>query len=195
MTGSFQNNLKRILLVSQSPRREKLIKGLDLPVQVIRPQEYDETYPSEMDPQTVPVFLAEKKSHQFAGALQAGDIVVTADTIVLLDGNIVNKPADREEARQMLRRLSGNMHVVITGVCLRSVKKEVSFASFTDVYFSSLTDTEIHYYIDRYQPLDKAGAYGIQEWIGYIGIERIDGSFFNVMGLPLHRLYMELEKF
>lgn len=195
MAEFFPSGHKRIVLASRSPRREHLIRGLDLPVMVIHPPEVDETYPESMDPEEVPVFLAVRKSHHYAGDLQPGDILVTADTIVLLGGEIVNKPANIHEAILMLESLSGNKHVVVTGVCLRSLNKEVSFASFTDVYFSRLTSEEIRYYVEHYKPMDKAGAYGIQEWIGYIGIERINGSFFNVMGLPLHHLYMELKEF
>jgi septum formation protein len=186
---------KKIILASRSPRREHLIHGLDMPVKVIHPPEIDESYPFEMDPIKVPEYLAVKKSRHFNGRLEPDEILVTADTVVLLHGRIVNKPADLEEARQMLRRLSGHKHRVITGVCLRSAIKEVTFASHTDVYFSDLNSEEIDYYLAAYKPLDKAGAYGIQEWIGYIGIERIEGSFFNVMGLPLHHLYMELKVF
>ena len=195
MMNMLNGNHIRVVLSSRSPRRESLIQGLDVPVKIHHPPEVDETYPPDMDPKDVPVFLAVKKSHQFHGALEPEDILVTADTIVLLNGAIVNKPENINEARAMLQSLSGQKHVVITGVCLRSHLKEVSFASFTDVFFSELSDAEISYYLERYEPLDKAGAYGIQEWIGYIGIKRINGSFYNVMGLPLHQLYLELSNF
>ncbi len=189
-----KTNMK-LILASRSPRRKHLIQGLDIEVKMVVPPEVDESFPKTMSPDEVPVFLARKKSDHFPGPVEDHDILVTADTIVVLDGVIVNKPSSLDDAMDMLMQLSGKMHTVITGVCLRSVKKTATFSSFTKVYFSSLTKEEICYYLDAYKPLDKAGAYGIQEWIGYVGVERIEGSFFNVMGLPLHRLYSEIKKF
>ncbi len=191
--GNLQN--KKILLVSRSPRREHLINGLDIDYKVIYPSETDESFPHDMDPYKVPEFLARKKALNFNQKLDSNTILITADTIVLCKDEIVNKPKDYPDAVRMLKKLSGNRHTVITGVCLKSQKKEIIFSATTDVYFSKLTDEEIEYYLEKYRPYDKAGAYGIQEWIGYIGIEKIEGSFFNVMGLPLHKLYSKLKHF
>lgn len=184
----------KILLASQSPRRRDLIKGLDLPVEIVQIPETDESFPEDMALQDVPVFLARKKAMKFQADLKKDEVLITADTIVLFNNRIINKPKDRSDAINMLKTLAGNSHTVITGVCLKLVNKETTFYSTTEVYFSKLREEEIIYYVDQYKPYDKAGAYGIQEWIGYIGVEKIKGSFFNVMGLPLQRLYEELKK-
>ncbi len=184
----------KILLASQSPRRRNLIQGLNLPVEIVQIPEADESFPEDMDPLNVPVFLAKKKALEFQGSLRKNEVLVTADTIVLCNNRIINKPKDRRDAIDMLKRLAGNSHTVITGVCLKLMNKETTFYSTTEVYFCQLSEEEIIYYVDQYKPYDKAGAYGIQEWIGYIGVEKIEGSFFNVMGLPLQRLYEELKK-
>lgn len=184
----------KILLASQSPRRRDLIKGLDLQVEIVQIPETDESFPEGMDPLNVPVFIAKKKALEFQGCLKKNEVLVTADTIVLCNNRIINKPKDRRDAIDMLKNLAGNSHTVITGVCLKLMNKETTFYSTTEVFFSTLSKEEMIYYVDKYKPYDKAGAYGIQEWIGYIGVEKIEGSFFNVMGLPLQRLYEELKK-
>ena len=182
----------KILLASQSPRRRDLIRGLDLPVEIVQPPKIDESFPERMSPLEVPVYLARKKALEFKSDLKKDAVLITADTIVLCNNRIINKPEDRRTAIDMLKTLSGNSHTVVTGVCLKLANKEATFYSTTEVYFSHLSEEEIIYYVDKYKPYDKAGAYGIQEWIGYIGVEEIKGSFFNVMGLPLQRLYEEL---
>jgi septum formation protein len=154
-----------------------------------------EDFPDGMGMTEVPVFLAELKASAFLPQLKDNHLIITADTIVWLDGEVMNKPADYADGFRMLRNLSGKKHQVLTGVCLLSLEKKVSFYALTDVLFKQLTDDEIHYYLKHYSPYDKAGAYGIQEWIGYVGINRIEGSFFNVMGLPVQTLYENLKVF
>lgn len=183
-----------ILLASKSPRRQQLLKELGLEFSAINP-EVDESYPEGLAMEEIPVFLAELKAKSFDGELKENDLVITADTIVWLKGKVLGKPEDAEDAAQMLRLLSNNEHQVVTGVCLKSKQKQKSFYAVSNVTFKELTDEEIDYYIDRCKPFDKAGAYGIQEWIGYIGITHIEGSFFNVMGLPIQKLYSELLEF
>ena len=185
----------KVLLASGSPRRQNLIKGLDIPYEIVQPPDIEENYPAELDLFDVPSFLARKKAENYSEHLKPGTILITADTVVLCGNKILNKPENYDDAFKMLSDLSGNRHTVITGVCLKSQIKEHVFSVTTEVFFSELSDDEIIYYLDKYQPFDKAGAYGIQEWIGYIGIDRIEGSFFNVMGLPLHRLYAEIKFF
>nr|WP_321452478.1 Maf family nucleotide pyrophosphatase [uncultured Carboxylicivirga sp.] len=192
------NNLQKytLVLASQSPRRQELIKHLDIPFQVVLKEEVEEVYPNDMIPEDVPVFLAELKAKPYADDLEQHSwIVLTADTIVLCNGEILGKPKDRGDAVRMLQMLSGMSHEVVTGVCLSSKHKKHSFKVSTKVYFKSLSSEEIDYYIDNYKPFDKAGAYGIQEWIGMIGIEKIEGSYFNVVGLPVQSVYNELLKF
>lgn len=190
-------NLKgrRIILASQSPRRQELLKGLGLDFEVIVKEDIDEDFDPEMPFDDVPVFLAKKKASAYNDLLDSNSLVITADTIVCTATEILNKPADAKEAAQMLRSLSGKKHEVITGVCIKTKEKEECFGSASVVYFANLTDKEIEYYIANYQPFDKAGAYGIQEWIGYIGITRIEGSYFNVMGLPIQLVYSKLKNF
>ncbi len=185
----------KILLASGSPRRQNLIKGLNIPFEVVQPPDIKEDYPTDLDLFNVPSFLAKKKAGNYSEHLKPETILLTADTVVLCGNKILNKPGNYDEAFEMLSNLSGNKHTVITGVCLKSQLKEHVFSSITDVYFSELSEEEIRFYLSKYQPYDKAGAYGIQEWIGYIGVDRIDGSFFNVMGLPLHSLYAEIKNF
>jgi len=190
----LENLMKyRIILASNSPRRRKLLEELGLKVE-IKPVETDETYPASISPPEVATFLARRKADAYNG-LEESDLLITADTIVAMGTTILGKPGTREEAVNMLRLLSENLHHVTTGVCLRSMKKEVVFEVTTRVYFTALAGNEIDYYVDHYRPYDKAGSYGIQEWIGYIGVDRIDGSFYNVMGLPVNRLYRELKNF
>ena len=184
-----------LILASASPRRISLLKELNLTFDCI-PLDVEEVFPCGLEDHEVAKFLAKLKAEAFPiEKLTPKSILITADTIVCLNDEVIGKPEDRKHAIEMLRKLSGQMHKVITGVCLRSFDKESIFSNETDVYFSALTDEEIIYYVDQFKPFDKAGAYGIQEWIGYIGIEKIEGSYFNVMGLPVQLLYVELKKF
>ena len=193
LTDKFKNY--KIILASKSPRRQYLLKeiGLNFEVKVI--EDIPEVYPDNIEMKDVPVYLSELKSSSWDKEINDNTIVITADTIVLLNNKVINKPESYAEAEEMLKRLSGNMHYVITGVCIRSKNKKVVFDDTTKVYFNNLTDKEIKWYVDNYKPYDKAGAYGVQEWIGYIGINKLEGSYFNVMGLPIHRVYEELMKF
>lgn len=183
-----------IILASKSPRRQQLLSDLGLKFRV-QPMDVPEEFPSGMGMEEIPVYLAELKANAFAPVLTERQLVITADTIVWLDGNVLGKPLDFEEAFAMLKDLSGKKHQVLTGVCLLTKQKKVSFFASTDVWFKPLSDEEITFYIENYSPYDKAGAYGIQEWIGYVGIHRIEGSFFNVMGLPIQSLYEHLKDF
>lgn len=183
-----------IILASQSPRRQQLLSDLGLQFKV-QSMDVDEEFPPEFGMYEVPVYLAELKATAFLPHLKSNQLVITADTIVWLDGKVLNKPSDYDDGFKMLKGLSGKKHQVITGVCLLSTHKKISFFSSTDVWFKQLSDQEIHYYLENFRPYDKAGAYGIQEWIGYIGIHRIEGSFQNVMGLPVHSLYEHLKAF
>lgn len=184
-----------ILLASKSPRRRELLKMLDLPFEIVGIKEVEESYPADLPKEKVPEFLSRLKASVYLDDLKEGDILLTADTVVILDGEIIGKPRDLNDAKGMLRKLSGKTHTVVTGVTLADTKRSVSFSTFTDVEFAPLSDSEIDFYVDRYRPLDKAGAYGIQEWIGAAGVAAIYGSFYNVMGLPVHRLYNELMLF
>lgn len=185
----------RLILASQSPRRRMLLEGLDLSFEVEVKDDIDESYPEELSLTEIPEFLARKKSDQYADLLANNTIVITADTIVWLDNEVVGKPVDVDDARKIIKRLSGNTHIVVTGVCLRALEKIKVFHSISNVHFRIVSQQEIDYYVEKYQPFDKAGAYGIQEWIGYVGIEKIEGSFYNVMGLPVQMLYHELTDF
>jgi septum formation protein len=187
-------NYNKIILASKSPRRRELLSGLGLKFEQIV-KEVDEVFPDWLSPADVPGFLAGLKAEQFEGDIDDHTLVITADTIVCIQDEILGKPKDYHDAYRMLTLLSGNKHQVITGVCLFSNIKTKTFSVVTDVYFKNLTHEEIEFYIKNYQPFDKAGAYGIQEWIGFIATERIEGSFFNVMGLPVQRLYKELQQF
>lgn len=186
---------KRILLASKSPRRQYLLKELGIDFEVVDNFQDDESYPEELPIEEIPVFLAKKKADNYNELLDDDCILITADTIVWCNNRVMNKPGSYDEAYQMLYSLSDNKHTVITGVCLRSAEKETTFIATTDVFFTKLSDGEIEYYLMKFKPFDKAGAYGIQEWIGYIGIEKIEGSYFNVMGLPVQKVYTELKKF
>jgi septum formation protein len=185
----------RLILASQSPRRRMLLEGLDLSFEVEVKDDIDENYPEELSMTEIPEFLARKKSDQYADLLTDNTILITADTIVWFKGRVVRKPLDKKDAQHIIKSLAGHPHTVITGVCIRSKEKQRVFHSVSEVHFSDLLQTEIEYYIEKYKPFDKAGAYGIQEWIGYIGIEKIEGSFYNVMGLPVQMLYHELYEF
>lgn len=184
----------RLILASSSPRRQQLMReaGFDFEVRL---REVPEVYPDDLPVEQVPEYLARLKASAFKGDLQENELLITADTIVSIHGKVVGKPRDREHAVEMLRELSGNRHTVISGLCLTTNREQRSCSVRTDVFFRELTEEEIVYYVDRYRPLDKAGAYGIQEWIGYVGIEKIDGSFYNVMGLPVQTLYRQLKDF
>ena len=185
----------KIILASQSPRRHYLLKEIGLEFEIKLKQFIDESYPDHLKREEIPLFIAQKKAEVFIGELSENEILITADTIVWLNDKVLQKPKDQDDAIKILNELSGNCHQVYTGVCIKSASKEVAFTSCTDVYFKKLTYPEIDYYIKHFQPFDKAGAYGIQEWIGYIGVEKINGSFFNVMGLPIQKLYTELDDF
>ncbi|MUP36370.1 Maf-like protein [Labilibaculum euxinus] len=190
------NNLKdyQLILASQSPRRHQMLKELGL-IFEIRTKEVEEIYPEGLIPDQIPVYLAELKAKAFGADFKSNELVITADTIVCVDDWILGKPNDRDDAVKMLNALSDRSHQVISGVCLMSKDKKISFSTITNVHFKALSEEEIDYYIDNYKPFDKAGAYGIQEWIGFIGIDGIEGSYFNVVGLPIQRLYQELLKF
>lgn len=184
----------RLILASQSPRRRELLAGSGLEFQLAEPFECDESYPA-MPLTDVAEYLSRKKSDAYPVELAEADVLLTADTVVIACGEILGKPHSRDEAIAMLQKLSGATHEVATGVTLRTSTKSHSFTSVSKVRFRPLSSEEIEYYVDNYHPMDKAGSYGIQEWIGYVGIEHIDGSFYNVMGLPIQRLYCELERF
>lgn len=183
-----------LLLASKSPRRHYLLKELGLDFEV-RTKEVDESFPEQLKAAEIPLYLCEKKADAFDEELTDNTIVITADTIVWLDGHVLNKPQNFNDAVRMLQLLSGKMHEVYTGVCLKSKHKTTSFVALTKVYFKELSLEEIEFYIRNYNPYDKAGAYGAQEWIGYIAIDRIEGTYFNVMGLPVRELYEALLKF
>ena len=184
----------KIILASQSPRRHYLLKEIGLEFEIKLKQFVDESYPDHLKKEEIPLYIAGKKAEIY-GKLEDNEILITADTIVWLKDKVLQKPIDQDDAIKILKELSGNCHQVYTGVCIKSNDKEVLFSACTDVYFKKLTYPEIDYYINHFQPFDKAGAYGIQEWIGYIGVEKINGSFFNVMGLPIQKLYTELDDF
>ncbi len=184
----------KLVLASESPRRQQLLRELGLEFEV-RPSCLEEFYPEELGMTAIPVYLAELKADALKSEMKEDELLITADTIVWKDDQVLNKPKSREEAIAMLKNLSGSQHQVITGMHLMSIDKKVSFHAVTEVCFDELTDDEIIYYVDHFSPYDKAGAYGIQEWIGYVGISRIEGSFYNVMGLPVHKLYQHLKEF
>lgn len=186
---------RRLLLASQSPRRRELLSASGLPFEPAPQYPCDECYPETLAADQVPGYLSRLKSDAYPAPLADGEVLLTADTVVIAGGCVLGKPHDRTEAAAMLQQLSGNRHTVVTGVTLRDAAGAHTFSARSDVWFRKLTDEEIAYYIEVYRPYDKAGSYGVQEWIGYVAIERIDGSFYNVMGLPVQRVYTELEKF
>ena len=190
------NNLKKynVILASNSPRRRELLGGLGIEYQVKTIPGIDESYPESLKGEEIPIHISQKKAEAYLQQMQDNDLIITADTIVYQDGMVLGKPADEAEAIKMLQLLSGHTHQVITGVSVVTKPKVKSFAVTTQVTFASLTDEEIHYYVQHYRPYDKAGSYGIQEWIGFIGVTGIEGSYFNVMGLPVQRLYTELKQ-
>lgn len=189
------NNLKKfkIILASNSPRRKELMSGLGVDYIIRTLPDVDETYPDTLVGAEIPEFIAREKADAYRQIMEPGELLITADTIVWLDGTVLGKPKDRQEAIEMLQQLSGKLHQVFTGVCLTTTEWQKSFTATSDVLFAELTDDEIEYYVDRYKPMDKAGAYGVQEWIGYVGVNSISGSFYNIMGLPIQRLYTELK--
>ncbi len=193
----FFDNLSEynILLASNSPRRRELLSGLDIAYEVVALPDVDESYPADLVHSEIPTFISRQKAAAYQSHLGDNTLLITADTIVWLDGEVFGKPEDEEDAVRMLKALSGKTHEVITGVCMTSKNKQSSFHVTSTVRFAKLDEEEIRYYVEKYRPLDKAGAYGIQEWIGYIGVEEMSGSYFNVMGLPIHRLYKELKAF
>lgn len=188
-------NKYHILLASKSPRRRELLSDLRIPFSSINLGGIDESYPEEMPKTEVPQHIANKKADAYLENIHDNEMIITADTLVIKGDKIYGKPKSREDAEQMLRELSGKVHTVITGVCILTVDRRTSFTSTTEVKFAELSEEDINYYVENYLPLDKAGAYGIQEWIGCIAVEWINGSFYNVMGLPVHRLYQELKLF
>lgn len=188
-------NKYRIILASQSPRRHMLLKGLGLDFKIVANNEIEETWPSGLTKEQIPVYLAELKADHIIPEVPEDTLLITADTIVWLNGRVIGKPVDRSDAVRILKELSGEVHEVITGVCLRTGNRKRTFTASSLVYFARLSDEEIDYYIENFRPYDKAGAYGIQEWIGYIGLEKIEGSYYNVMGLPVQKLYTELKRF
>lgn len=191
------DNLKkyRIILASNSPRRKELLAGLGVNYEVRTLPDVDESYPETLQGADIPLFISKIKADAYKTLLQPDELMITADTIVWMDGMVLGKPRNRFGAIEMLRQLSGHTHQVFTGVTITTATRQHSFSVGTEVCFANLTDEEIVYYVDTYQPMDKAGAYGVQEWIGYIGVENISGSYFNVMGLPVQRLYRELLNF
>ena len=185
---------KKIILASNSPRRRELLAGLDLEFEVKVIKGIDESYPNTLPPTEVAQYIAAKKADAYLTTITDNDLVITADTVVIVDDEILGKPHDETQAKAMLRRISGRSHQVVTGVCLVTKDKRREFSVSTDVTFRCLTESEIDYYVSHYRPFDKAGAYGIQEWIGYVGVTALNGSYFNVMGLPVQRIYAELQK-
>ena len=184
----------KVILASNSPRRKELLGGLGIDFEVRTLSDIDESYPNALRGEDIPMFISGKKAEAYKQGMADDEMIITADTIVYDNGQVLGKPKNRGEAVQMLKGLSGHAHEVITGVSIVTKKKTVQFASTSKVTFAALTDEEIAYYVDTYKPYDKAGAYGIQEWIGYVAVTRIEGSYFNVMGLPIQKLYSDLTK-
>ena len=190
------DNLKKfnIVLASNSPRRKELMSGLGVDYVVKTLPDVDESYPDTLQGEEIPAYISREKAEAYQSMIEPDELLITADTIVWMNGEVLGKPKDREDAIRMLRKLSGASHQVITGVCLTTKGWQNSFTVTTDVTFAVLSEEEIVYYVDKYSTMDKAGAYGVQEWIGFIGVESISGSYYNVMGLPVQKLYRELIK-
>ena len=190
------DNLKKfnIVLASNSPRRKELMSGLGVDYVVKTLPDVDESYPDTLQGEEIPAYISREKAEAYQSMIEPDELLITADTIVWMNGEVLGKPKDREDAIRMLRKLSGASHQVITGVCLTTKGWQNSFTVTTDVTFAVLSEEEIVYYVDKYSPMDKAGAYGVQEWIGFSGVESISGSYYNVMGLPVQKLYRELIK-
>lgn len=187
-------NKYRIILASRSPRRRQLLSELGLRFEVVT-RNWEEEYPSHLKGEEIALYIAENKAESFRKDIKQNELIITADTIVWSNDRVLDKPVSEKDALEILHAISGNTHEVITGVCLLSSEKKKSFCSCTRVTFDNLTDEELIYYIRNYRPYDKAGAYGIQEWIGLSACSRIEGSYFNVMGLPVHQVYRELAEF
>ena len=185
----------KIILASNSPRRKELLTGIDVQFEVRVIQDIDESYPADLPTKDIAEYISHKKAAVYQQQMAPDELIITADTIVVLGNEVMGKPHDEADARRMLRELSGRTHQVITGVTLTTIQKQVSFSVETDVTFKQLSDSEIDYYVSHYKPFDKAGAYGIQEWIGHIGVTALQGSYFNVMGLPVQRIYEALRQF
>jgi septum formation protein len=184
----------KVFLASQSPRRKQLLEGLGLDFEVLK-LDVDETFPEKLTREQIAIYLSKLKADEARKNIKDKELFITADTIVWLGNQVLNKPSDQNQAKKMLHQLSGKMHEVITAVSIGSTSYNRTIYAVTEVYFKSLTEEEINFYVEKYKPLDKAGAYGVQEWIGYIGVEHMVGSFYNVMGLPIRELYEELMSF
>ena len=190
------DNLEKyqVSLASGSPRRRELMAGLGVNYEVRILPDVDESYPDTLQGEEIPLYIAKEKADAYIPMMQPDELIITADTIVWLDGKVLGKPRDREDALQMLRTMSGRTHEVFTGVCITTTDWQRSFTAQTEVRFATLSEDEIIYYVDNFKPMDKAGAYGVQEWIGFIGVENISGRYYNIMGLPVQKLYRELMK-
>ena len=184
-----------IILASNSPRRKELLWGLDIAFDVRVQPDIAEDYPADTVPADVAAYISREKANAYKDTIAENELIITADTVVIVGNEILGKPHDDAEAKEMLHKISGRKHQVVTGVCLTTMEKQRCFSVSTDVTFKNLKEEEIDYYIETYSPLDKAGAYGIQEWIGYIGVTALEGSYFNVMGLPVQRIWEELNRF
>ncbi len=184
----------KVILASGSPRRRELMAGLGVNYEVRILPDVDESYPHTLQGEEIPLYIAKEKADAYIPMMQPDELIITADTIVWLDGKVLGKPRDREDALQMLRTMSGRTHEVFTGVCITTTDWQRSFTAQTEVRFATLSEDEIIYYVDNFKPMDKAGAYGVQEWSGFIGVENISGSYYNIMGLPVQKLYRELLK-
>lgn len=183
-----------ILLASKSPRRQQLLREIGLKFKVVNHLEMDEIFPAVLKREEIPLYLAHEKAVFYESLVEENTLLITADTIVWLENEVIGKPEGAEEAVDMLMKLSGNMHEVYTGVCIKTFDQERLFHAGSKVYFRKISEDEIRYYVEKYKPFDKAGAYGVQEWIGYVAVEKIEGSYYNVMGLPVQKLYGELTK-
>ena len=184
----------KVILASGSPRRRELMAGLGVNYEVRILPDVDDSYPDTLQGEDIPLYIAKEIAAAYIPMMQPDELIITADTIVWLDGKVLGKPRDREDALQMLRTMSGRTHKVFTGVCITTTDWQRSFTAQTEVRFATLSEDEIIYYVDNFKPMDKAGAYGVQEWIGFIGVENISGSYYNIMGLPVQKLYRELLK-
>lgn len=184
-----------IILASNSPRRKELLRGLDIAFDVRVQPDIAEDYPADTAPADVAAYISREKANAYKDTIAENELIITADTVVIVGNEILGKPHDDAEAKEMLHKISGRKHQVVTGVCFTTTEKQRCFSVSTDVTFKNLKEEEIDYYIETYSPLDKAGAYGIQEWIGYIGVTALEGSYFNVMGLPVQRIWEELNRF
>lgn len=185
----------KIVLASNSPRRRELLSGLNLEYTVRVLPDIDESYPDTLKGEEIPMYISREKAKAYRNSMAEDELIITADTVVCINEKVLGKPRTQEEAKEMLRELSGKTHQVITGVCLMTCGLQRTFSATTQVTFDVLTEDEIEFYVEKFRPLDKAGAYGVQEWIGFVGVSRLEGSYFNVMGLPVQRLYQELKKF